>query len=135
MEYMNIVDQTNTGDEQQVRVWVQVRRKMRKQKKRFVLLGTLLVVFVLGSVLSVVGSTAYIYNTRYRSDQSQAQAGIQHLKKAEALLSGYPKNYLDIRPVNEARQEFAAALPTFRQLETDVRSVPGMSTLVPAFRD
>src|SRR2546421_3349870 len=132
---MNIVDQTNTGDEELVRVRVRVRRKKQKQNKCFVLLGILSVVVVLGSVLSVIGFQVDAYSTRYRSDQSLAQAGIQHLKKAEALLSGYPKKVLDVRPVNEARQEFAVALPAFTRLETDIRSVPGMSTLVPVFGD
>lgn len=135
MEYMNIVDQTNTGDEQLVRVRVRVRRKKRKQNKRFVLLGILAAVVMLGSLLSVIGFQVYAYTARYHSDQSLAQAGIQHLKKAEALLSVYSKKVLDVRPVNEARQEFAAALPAFTRLETDIGSVPGMGTLVPVYGD
>jgi len=73
---MNIVDQTNTGDEELVRVRVRVRRKKQKQNKCFVLLGILSVVVVLGSVLSVIGFQVDAYSTRYRSDQSLAQAGI-----------------------------------------------------------
>jgi hypothetical protein len=122
-----MIEQTNARDEQLVRV----PNKKPKSKKPYVFIGILLLVVVVGSVFSVTGYK--IYNARYHHDQFLVQTGIQDLRKAEALLAAYPKNFFDDRPVNQARQELANALPTFEQLATDLKSLPEISSSVPVY--
>jgi hypothetical protein len=52
----------------------QVRHKKHKSKKPYVLIGILLLLFVSGSVFSLVGYQ--MYSTRYRNDLSEAQMGM-----------------------------------------------------------
>src|SRR2546421_193049 len=65
---------------------IRVRRRKPRSKKRFVLIGMLLFLFLVGSVASLVGYLVYnTYTARYHTDLSLAQAGMQHLQKAEVL--------------------------------------------------
>src|SRR5947209_4234966 len=105
-------------------------QNMRRSKKRYVLIGILLLVFIFGSVLSVVG---YLLLTRYRNDLSQAQTGIQHLQKAATLLAALPKNPLDAEVIGQAQHEFASSLTNFVQLHDDLRSLPALSTSIPVY--
>lgn len=127
VDHVNVVDQMNTEGEQPV----SVRRKRPKLKKRYVLIGILLFLFLVGSVFSVIGYRTY--DTRYHNDLALAQTGAQHLRKAESLLAAYQKNLFDDRPVNQAQQEFSAAIPIFVQLNTELKSLPGISTSLPVY--
>lgn len=127
VEHVNVVDQMNTEDEQPV----PVQRKRPKLKKRYVLISILLILLVVGSVFSVIEYRAY--NTRYHNDLALAQTGVQHLRKAESLLAAYQKNFFDDRPVSQAQQEFSAAIPIFAQLNTELKSLPAISTSLPVY--
>jgi hypothetical protein len=126
-----MIEQTNERGEQLLQVRKQVRHSKPNSKKLYVFISILLLLVVAGSVFSVTGYN--ILDARYHNDQSLAQTSIQDLRKAEALLAAYRKNFFDDRPVNQARQEFANALPTFEQLATDLKSLPEISTSVPVY--
>src|SRR5947207_15494590 len=71
---------------------IRVRRRKRQSKKRYALTGMLLFLFLAGSVSSLVGYLMYnMYMARYHTDLSLAQVGMQHLQKAEALLTTWSK--------------------------------------------
>src|SRR5438045_2940178 len=102
-----MIDQTYTQGEQQVKVGKPAGYRKPKSKKPSVCIGIVVLVGVIGSVFSTIGYRAL--DARYLNDQSLAQTGIAHLRKAEALLAAYPHNFFDDRPVNQARQEFTDA--------------------------
>jgi len=55
------------------------------------------------------------------------------LRKAGTLMETLSQNPLDSQTVNQARQEFAAALPAFVQLDSNLKSLPGVSTSIPIY--
>src|ERR1700736_590077 len=124
---MNMLDQVNS--ETRPPKQVKVRRKRRRSKKPYMLI--LAVSLVLAFVLSVVGYG--IFSTRYSSDFALAQTGIQHLQKAASLLGASPQNISDAHSVNQAQQEFSAALKVFVQLDNDLQSIPVVATLAPVY--
>lgn len=89
---------------------------------------------ILGVLLLLVGSGA-IFGVKqyqqYRTDLSQAQAGIQHLRNAETLLSKLAKNPFDSKSTTQAQQEFSSALSLFQQVGASLDALPGASTSVP----
>src|SRR6266487_5208697 len=75
---------------------IRVRHKKRRSKNRYVLIGLLLFLVLAGLISSLGGLLLYnTYNTRYHTDLSLAQTGIQHLQKAETLLASWSKRPLD----------------------------------------
>src|SRR5438874_11890084 len=100
-------------------------------QKHYVLGGILLFLFLASSILSVVGYQTY--NTRYHNDLSLAQAGIQHLQKAETLMATWSQEPLDAQITAQAKQEFASALKTFSMLNTDLQSLPVYARQVPVY--
>ena len=118
---MNMLEQMETRP----LVRVRVRRKKRRSKKPLILLLALL--FVVASVLSVVG------HVRYSGDFALAQTGIQHLQKAESLLAASPQSLLDTHVVSQAQTEFSSASQVFTQLNGDLQAIPGVATLVPVY--
>jgi hypothetical protein len=108
-----------------------VHSQKRKAKKFYVFTLLFLLLFVLGSVCSVVGYQRY--NVQYHSALSLAQVGIKHLQTAAALLQALPKNPLDARTVSQAQREFSAASTNFVQLNNELQSLPGLSTLIPVY--
>jgi hypothetical protein len=113
---------------EQARVRVRVRRRKRKSKKPHIIM--LVILFIcLGA--SAVG--AVVSSIRYSSDLSIAQAGLEHLQKAEALFVASPQNLLDAHAVDQAQQEFASAVNSFVQLNDDLKLLPGFTTLTPAY--
>ncbi|HEV2660381.1 MAG TPA: hypothetical protein VGU68_07240, partial [Ktedonobacteraceae bacterium] len=110
------IGQTNGTESQPL----QGRGKKWRPNKRQVVIGVLLFLLLAGSISSVVGYLLYnTYNARYHSDLSQAQAGVQHLQKAEALLSTWSQKSLDTQAPGQAKSEFAAALKIFTGLQGD----------------
>ncbi len=129
---MNTIEPVNIEKGQQVRV--RVRRKKRRSKKRYVLAGILLFLFLAGSIPSVFGYLMYnTYTARYHSDLSLAQTGIQHLQKAETLMAAWPQKPLDPQLTSQAKDEFSSALRTFSLLNSDLKSLPGFVRQVPGY--
>jgi len=69
----------------------------------------------------------------YHRDRALAQAGTEHLRRAESLLATLQANPLDAAAVNQAQQEFAAAEPIFVQIDADLKPLPGISTSIPIY--
>src|SRR5438067_12215285 len=101
---MKMLDLENS--ETRLLVRVKVRRRKRGSKQPYLL--ALAVLLVLSSVLSIVGYR--LFSARYSSDFALAQTAIQHLQKAGSLLGASPQNLFDPHSVNQAQQEFSAAL-------------------------
>ena len=113
---------------------IRVRRGKRRSKRRYVFIGLLLFLLLSGSVSSVVGYVMYnTYTARYHSDLSLAQAGIQHLQKAEALLVTLPQKTLDPHLTSQAKDEFASAVKTFDALDGDLKSLPEFARQIPVY--
>jgi Protein of unknown function (DUF4012) len=124
------IGQANAAENQPL----QGRGKKWRPNKRQVLIGVLLFLLLAGSISSVVGYLMYnTYNARYHSDLSQAQSGVQHLQKAEALLSTWSQKSLDPQAAGQAKNEFAAALKIFTGLQGDVQSIPGIAAQAPVY--
>ncbi|MDQ2886059.1 MAG: DUF4012 domain-containing protein [Chloroflexota bacterium] len=112
----------------------QGRGKKWRPNKRQVVIAILLFLLLAGSISSVVGYLLYnTYNARYHSDLSQAQTGVQHLQKAEALLSTWSQKSLDPQAPGQAKNEFAAALKIFTGLQGDVQAIPGIAAQAPVY--
>ncbi|HEX6110266.1 MAG TPA: DUF4012 domain-containing protein, partial [Ktedonobacteraceae bacterium] len=113
---------------------IPVQRRKRRPKRRYVLLGLLLFLFLAGSILSVVGDLMYqTYYPRYQTDLSFARTGVQHLQKAESLLATWPKKPLDTQITNQAEIEFASAFKNFELLHNDLAALPGLVKQVPVY--
>jgi Protein of unknown function (DUF4012) len=113
---------------------IQVRRRKRGSKKRYVLIGMLVLLVLMSTGSSVAGFLMYhTYNARYHTDLSLAQTGTQHLQKAEALLGTWSKRPLDTQLTSQAEIEFASAFKTFGQLNNDLRSLPGFIKQIPSY--
>jgi hypothetical protein len=113
---------------------IRVRRRKPRSKKRYVLTGMLLFLFLAGSVSSVVGYLMYnMYMARYHTDLSLAQTGMQHLQKAGTLLTTWSQKPLDVQLTGQAKPEFASALKTFSLLNDDLKALPAYATQVPVY--
>src|ERR1700693_1218797 len=106
---------------------IAVQRRKRPPKRRYVLLGILLFLFLAGSISSVLGYP------RFQTDLSFAQNGMQHLQKAESLLATWSKRPSDTQITNQAEIEFAAAFMNFERLNNDLAASPGLVKQVPVF--
>lgn len=124
------LNQINIEGEQIIRV----RRRKQRPKKRYLLVGILLLLFLAASVSSVVGYLVYYtYGTRYHADLLLVQTGTLHLQKAETLLATWSKRSLDTQLTNQAADEFVSASKTFNQLYGDLRSLPEIVKQIPAY--
>jgi hypothetical protein len=111
-----------------------VRRRKQRPKKRYVLTGILLFLFLAGSVSSLIGYLVYnTYIGRYHTDFSLAQTGMQHLQKAEVLLTTWSQKPFDVQYTGQAKHEFASALKTFSLLNEDLKSLPAYVRQVPVY--
>src|SRR5947199_4485739 len=126
-----MIEPVSTEEKQEVRVRVRVRRKKRSSKRGYILGGILLFLFLASSILSVVGYQTY--NTRYHNDLSLAQTGIQHLQKAETLMTTWSQKPLDPQLTSQAKDEFASALRTFSLLNGDLKSLPEFVRQIPGY--
>src|SRR5437764_2343617 len=71
---------------------VRVQRRKRGSRKRYVLSGLLVFLLFTSTISTVIGFLVYhTYDARYHSDLSLAQTGIQHLQRAEVLLTTLSK--------------------------------------------
>jgi len=108
-----------------------IKGKRQKAKKLYLVAAVLALLCTVGSAFSVIEYRTY--SVSYRSDISLAQMGTQHLRKAVTLMEALSQNPLDSQTVNQARQEFAAALPAFVQLNNNLLLLPGISTFIPVY--
>lgn len=113
---------------------IRVRRRKRKPKKHYMLIGILLFLFLAGSVSSVAGYLVYhTYDARYHTDLSLAQTGMQHLQKAETLIAAWSQRPIDTQLTNQAAGEFGSAIKTFGQLNSDLKSLPEFIEQIPVY--
>ena len=104
---------------------IAVQHRKRPPKRRYVLLGMLLFLFLAGSISSVLGYP------RIQTDLSSAQIGMGHLQKAESLLTTWSKRPSDTQLTNQAESEFAAAFMNFERLNNDLAASPGLVKQIP----
>ncbi len=108
-----------------------LRTRKRRTKKFFISIGLLCLLLCLlgsGTIFELLQ-----YQQEYHKDLTLAQAGIQHLRKAEALLAPLSKDPLNSPAITQAQQEFSMALSSFQQVSTDLKTLPGISTSVPVY--
>jgi Protein of unknown function (DUF4012) len=109
-------------------------QRIQQKKKKFKKICLIaLPILLLSVLLAGSGISIGAIQAKYRNYTSQAQTGIQHLRKAITLLETLPKNPLDALTVSQAQKEFSAALTAFVQLDNDLNSLPGVSAYVPIY--
>jgi Protein of unknown function (DUF4012) len=113
---------------------MRVPSKKRGSKKPYVLIGILLLLVLAASISSVAGLLMYhTYDARYHTDLSLAQTGIEHLQKAETLLTTWSNRPFDTRLTSRAEIEFGSASKTFGQLNSDLQSLPEIIEQIPSY--
>src|SRR5579863_9505989 len=102
---MRIVEPVNIEDRQTLplKVW----RETRWSKKRSMLIGGLLFLFLASSTSAVAG---YLVYHTYQTNLVLEQTGMQHLRSAMALLESLQTQPFAPPTVERAQQEFASAL-------------------------
>ncbi len=111
-------------------------KNLRKRKKLSLKMKILLLVVLVLVVGPGTWFTIFTYqtlSTDYHQDMAQAQVGIQNLHNASTLLQGLQKNPFNAGAVTQAQREFVAAGSAFGQVETNLVSLPAVSTLVPVY--
>src|SRR5260370_19209323 len=107
---------------------------VKKKKKRLTRKALVIRIGILCGLLVLVSSGAIfglVQYQQYGKEVAQAQAGVQHLRKAETLLSTLSKNPFDSWSVNQAQQEFNSASSLFQQVSIDLNALPGISASIP----
>lgn len=104
------------------------KKKRLTRKALFIRIGILCGLLFLLTGGIIFGLVQY---QQYNKDVAQAQAGTQHLRKAETFLSQISKNPFDSWSITQAQQEFNSALSLFQQVGADLKAVPGISESIP----
>ncbi len=112
---------------------VEKKQSVRGKKGRYKKFCLIALPILLLSILAGSGIAMAVYHAKYSNYASLAQTGIQHLRTAAALLETLQKNPLDAFTVTQTQHEFAASMTTFVQLDDGLKSLPGISTLVPVY--
>lgn len=99
-------------------------------KKRSMLIGGLLVLFLSGSISTVAGFQAY---RMYHSDLMLAQTEMQHLRIAMTLLKSLQTQPFAAQTIEHAQQEFVGALSDAQAIKSDLASYSGIAGLVPIY--
>ena len=111
---------------------MQKTRRKKYPSKRLSFL--ILVFFLLSGVASSVSILGYQkYNPIYHNDLSLAQRGLQHLHNATTVLESLSKKTPDPATVTYAQHEFTAASAAFSQVNTSLKSLPGVLTVLPVY--
>jgi len=127
MHKVKVADKPKVEDKQSIKG---TRRKARRPY--FVALALLLLLLcTAGSLFSISGYQTY--SAQYYHDLSEAREGIQHLQTGAALLERLQQNLLDGTTVERAQHEFTAALVTFSQLDSQLKSLPAISQSLPTY--
>jgi len=110
-----------------------LKGKRQKAKKLYLVAVPSLLVLLctVGSAFSAVEYQAY--SARYHRDMSLGQEGMQHLRAAASLLEALQRNPFDTLSVQKAGHEFASATGVFIRLDSDLKSLPGISMSVPTY--
>ena len=124
---MRVVELVAIEDRQTVALKVQ--RKRQRPKKRFVLIGSLLLLFLFSSTSTAAGYLAY---HTYSTDISLAQMGMQHLRSAVTLLESLQKQPLAQHAVEQAQEEFSGALSDAQTIEASLTNFSSM-TVIPVY--
>lgn len=107
---------------------------VKKKKKRLTRKAILLRIGILCGLLILVSSGTIfglVQYQQYSKDVTQAQGGVQHLRKAEAFLSKLSKNPFDSWSTDQAQREFSSALSLFQHVNSDLSALPGISASIP----
>lgn len=125
---MRILESVNIEDRQTVplKVW----RRTRRPKKRNVLIGSLLFLFLVSSTSTVVGCLVY---HQYNTDLLLAQSGMQHLRSAMTLLESLQVQPFSPQTVKRAQEEFAGALSDAQALEAGLANFSGIVDLISVY--
>jgi serine/threonine protein kinase len=118
------VDKLNGVDKQSI-------KGTRKRARRPYFVAFALLLLLCGSLFSLVEYQTY--SAKYHDDMSLAREGIQHLRTGVLLLETLQQNPFDAPTVQKARQEFSAALMISSQLDSELKSLPGIITSVPVY--
>ena len=124
---MRVVELVAIEDRQTVALKVQHKRQ--RPKKHYVLIGSLLLLFLLSSTSAVAGYLAY---HTYSSDISLAQMAMQHLRSGVTLLESLQKQPLAQHAVEQAQVEFSGALSEAHTIESSLTNFSSM-TVVPVY--
>ena len=128
---LHIEDTSTTIDRTEIVAIPAIQRKKRKLNKLYIFVAALLLACVLVSGFSFAGFQKYSKN--YHGELTLAQEGMQQLRMAETLLKALPQKPFDAQSISQAQREFAAASTDFVQVDHDLSSLPGISTLVPGY--
>jgi len=125
---MRIVEPVNIEDRQTLplKVW----RETRWSKKRSMLIGGLLFLFLASSTSAVAG---YLVYHTYQTNLVLEQTGMQHLRSAMALLESLQTQPFAPPTVERAQQEFASALSDTQAIETGLAGFSGIGGLIPVY--
>jgi len=125
---MRIVEPVNIEDRQTkpLKVW----HKTPRSKKRHVLIGSLLLLFLISSTSVVVG---YLTYQTYHNDFLLAQTGMQHLRSAMTLLASLQEQPFALQTVERAHQEFTDALSDTQTLQAELTKFSGIANLTPVY--
>ncbi len=125
---MGIVKPMNREERQTVPLkgW----RKVRKPKKRSILIGGLLLLFLSGSISTVAGFQAY---HTYHTDLLLAQTEMQHLRTAMTLLKSLQTQSFTSQTIERAQQEFVGALSDGQAIEADLANYSSIAGFVPVY--
>jgi serine/threonine protein kinase len=111
------------------------RNQGKRQKARrpyFVACALFLLFF--GTAGSLFSLNEYrTYSAKYQHDMSLAREGIQHLQRGVALFETLQQNPLDAPTVQKAHHEFTASLMILSQLDSELKSLPGISLSLPTY--
>lgn len=106
------------------------QHKKRRPKKLYVLIGSLLFLFLASSTSAVAGALAY---HTYNTDIALASMEMQHLRSAVTLLESLQKQPLAQHAVEQAQQEFAGALSDAQTIEASLTKFTGVAGVVPIY--
>jgi hypothetical protein len=115
---------------------IKKEKKWTKGKKRkFKKLYLLLLLLVLLRVIYLVTSIVFYkhFDAEYHHDLALADTGIRELQTGISLIQLLSKNPLDAPTLTQAQHAFAASYTSFTQLDTDLKSLPGVSTSIPVY--
>lgn len=125
---MGIVEQVAIEDKQTV--ILEVPRKTRWTKKRYILIVVLLFLLLASSISTVAGYLGY---HTYHSDLLLAQTGEHDLQMATASIQTIQREPLNSKVISDAQHEFSGALTSFTRLESELASLPTVLTSFPVY--
>ncbi len=110
-----------------------IQGKRQKARRPYFVVSALLLL-LLGTVGSLFSLNEYqTYNAKYHADLSLAREGIQHLQRGVALFETLQQKPLDAPTVQKTHAEFTASLMILSQLDSELKSLPGISLSLPTY--